>query len=92
MPIASQKKVQSMIQGGLEGQSDIESGITKMDNIKTNYQNHNPDLTDSNMTAQQVIDWNAYHTALKQTQIDHAAIIATLKAKDMPSHGTKSLD
>lgn len=92
MPIADTKKVQSLIQYVNKGQIEIESGITKMDSGKSKYQAHNPDLVGSNLTVSEVQDWNAYHNDLEQTQIDHAAIIATLKGKDMPSHGTKSLD
>lgn len=92
MPIADTKKIQALIQGVLAGQAEIESGISKLNSIKTKYQNHNPDLTGSNLTAQQASDFNAYLTALNQLQIDHAVIITTLKDKDMPSHGTRSLD
>ena len=92
MPIADTKKVQSLIQYEILAQVERESGIVKMDTGKSKYQAHNPDLTGANLTAQEVSDWNNYHNALKQAQIDHAAIIATIKNKDIPSHGIKSLD
>jgi len=92
MPISDTKKVQSLIQYEILAQVEIESGIAKMDTGKTKYQAHNPNLTGANLTAQEVSDWNDYHTALKQLQTDHAAIIATIKSKNVPSHGIKSLD
>lgn len=92
MALADSKKVQSLIQYEISGQSEVESGIAKMDTGKSKYQGHNPDLTGANLTAQEVSDWNEYHSALKQLQVDHAAIITTIKSKNMPDHGYKSLD
>lgn len=92
MPIVDTKKVQSLIQGVIEAQEEIDSGISKLNRIKSKYQNHNPDLTNSNLTSQQAGNFNSYLVAMNQLQTDHAAIIITFKSKDHPSHGTKSLD
>jgi hypothetical protein len=92
MPIADTKKVQALIQGVLDGIDCLEDADALMQSIKTKYQNANPDLTGSNMTAQQVTDTSAMIAAVAAVLSDHAAIIATLKTKDVPSHGTRSLD
>lgn len=92
MPIADTKKVQSLIQGVLPAITDLELSDSKMQTIKTKYQNANPDLLNSNLTAQQVTDANSMIAAVASVLSDHSAIIAILKTKDMPSHGIKSLD
>jgi hypothetical protein len=92
VPIADTKKVQSLIQGVLSGITDLESADSTMQIIKTKYQNASPDLTGSNLTSQQVTDTNALISAVALVLTDHAAIITTLKSKNIPSHGTKSLD
>ena len=92
MPIADTKKVQSLIQGTLQGIDNLESADSKLQSIKTKYQNANPDLSGSNMTSQQVTETNAFISAVSSVLSSHSAIIATLKSKDHPSHGTNSLD
>lgn len=92
MPIADTKKVQSLIQGILLGITNLENVDSVMQTIKTKYQNASPNLTGANLTSQQVTDANAMIAAVASILTDHTAIIATLKSKDMPSHGTKSLD
>jgi hypothetical protein len=92
MPIADTKKVQSLIQGILLAIVDLESADSLMQIIKTKYQNANPDLTNSNMTTQQVTDTNTMIAAVASVLSDHAAIITVLKSKNIPSHGIKSLD
>lgn len=134
MPIADTKKIQSLIQGILDGQVDVESGLVillgtpsfvqkfqgwalivrgigKMSLIKAFYHTHNPNLSGSNLSGPQASSLNSYYSTLKQllfdadvsggyvtfrdgvnqAQIDHASIITTLKSKDIPSHGIKSL-
>lgn len=92
MPIADTKKVQSLIQGALKFIADVEAANTYGQALITKYQNHNPNLTGSNLTNQQVLDAKALINGLNILLTDHSAIVATLKSKDYPSHGTKSLD
>ena len=92
MPIADEKKVQALIQGCLTAIGKLEQADTLFQTIKTKYNNAAPDLAGSNMTTQQVQDANALITAVNDVLSTHSAIIATLKGKDIPSHGTKSLD
>lgn len=92
MAIADTKKVQSLIQGVLDALTAIESGIEKLNTIKTKYQAHNPSLAGSNLTVQQLSAFNSYLNDTNQAQTDHAGIINTLKSKDVPSHSTSTLD
>lgn len=90
--MVDQKKVQSLIQGVLVGQAQVESAINTLNDIKTKYQNHAPSLEGSNLSSQDVTDFNSYLNDINQLQIDHAAIINKFKNKDYPSHGTECLD
>ena len=135
MPIASTKKVQSFIQGIINGQTFIESGLSilldspdreqKFDGwllinkgisllmlMKAAYLTHAPSLVDSNLIQGQINSFNTYYAdlvqaqadagvsggyvvfrdAINQAQTDHASIITTIKSKDVPSHGVRSLD
>ena len=135
MPPSDSKVVQSLIQGLLAGQTDIESGLVvlldspswkqkitgwglvtrgigKMTLMRAAFFTHNPSFAGTNLTGGQAASLNTYYLTLEQLlsdadvdggyvafrdgvnqlQTDHAAIITTMKSKDQPSHGTKSLD
>ena len=92
MPIASQKIVQSYIQALLPEIVKAESANSNLILWRQKKQNHEPSLADSNLTSQQDKDIDAFSQGLNTFLAAHAAIIATLKAKDQPSHGTRSLD
>lgn len=91
MPIADTKKVQSFIQAFLPEIAKIESADTALQALKTEWLAQAPSLTDSNMGIAEAAAANNFLAAVNTLLSDHSAIIATLKAKDMPSHGTKSL-
>lgn len=92
MPMADTKKVQSLIQYENGAQDLVEEGIARMDTGKSKFQTHSPDLTGTKLNTQQVAAWNAYHNALKQAQVDHAAIIAKIRSEHQPSHDVDALD
>lgn len=94
MPIADQKKIQSFIQYLINEITNIENVDIALQLAKTKWIAHNPDETvpGSNLTTQNVNDANAFINAINTLLNDHSAIIATLKSKDFPSHGVKSLD
>lgn len=92
MVLSDKKKVQSFIQGILPETTRLELTNTNLQSMKTKWQNHNPDVTGSNLTSQNVTDANALITAVASVLSDHAAIITTLKSKNVGSHGTGALD
>jgi hypothetical protein len=87
------KVVQSLIQATLRNITSLESVEVNLQAVKTKFEDINPNLTGTNLTTQQAIDAkaliNEFTTFLQTT---HAAIIATLKSKDCPSHDEKALD
>ncbi len=95
MALSDSKFIQAFVQKFLNGIIDyLELADTNAQYAKTKWQDRNPDPASegSNLTAQDVTDANALIAAIKAVTTDHAAIIATLKAKDQPSHGTGALD
>jgi hypothetical protein len=94
MPIADQKKIQSFIQHILLHIKTIKNVNIDLQAARTAWLNHAPDITvpGSNLTPQNVIDIDAFINAINKILVDHSVIIAILEAKDIPSHGTKSLD
>lgn len=83
------KIVQSLIQGLIEVADLVEQANTKAQNYKSKYQAINPDLADTNITAAQVTAANAFMSELNT--LANSAVVTTLKEKDHPSHGVKSL-
>jgi hypothetical protein len=93
--MSDEKKIQSFIQYGLLAISSLEDDVdARLQLGKSKWIAHNPDetLPDSNLTTQQVADFNSLITAVNDLLSDHSAIIATLKSKNVPSHGTRCLD
>lgn len=86
------QKVQSMIHGMLSGITDLESCDSKLQTIKTKYQNASPNLAGANLNADQVIDTTALITWLHTGLTTHGATIAMLKSKFIKSHRGVSLD
>jgi len=57
---------------------------------KTKYQNLNPDITETNLSAQNVSDMNTFLTNL--TSLCGTAIVTTVANKEQISHDEKALD
>lgn len=85
--------IQSLVQAMLDEIEILEGCESRMQSIKTKYENLSPSLTRACLTAQQVIDSKAIITGLATfLETTHATTIALLKTKDVPSHDTKALD
>lgn len=84
------KIVQSIVTAFNEQAKIIEAVKNKLNSYKTKFQNHNPDLTNTNLSTQNVSDMNTYITDLN-TLCD-LPIVITMENKDIPSHDIKGLD
>lgn len=84
------KIVQSLVQGALIEIRNVVAAKNKLSTYKSAYTSLNPSLSDTNLTQQNVTDFNAFLTSLNG--LCDSAIVSTLEGKDAPSHDTKGLD
>ena len=89
MALDDRKIVQGLIQGLIQVAEKVESADDLAQDLKAKYQTLNPSLNDSNLTAGQVTAITTFIASLKTLRED--VVVTTVKSKDHPSHGIKSL-
>jgi len=84
---------EKIVQAFIQAVKDIANKVIEADTLAQSYKAKyialNPDLTDTNLTSQQVSAVNTWIEALNDLRND--AVVTTVETKDIPTHGVKAL-